>query len=59
MLSIASFQYTNYVDRKNKQQWCETFGTFNIAYKVNPPTTDTGKALAREFARMYSDFGCK
>ena len=58
ILGISSYQYSNYVDRKNKQQWCVVVTTMDDAYKANPPQSVAGKRLAEEFHRMRNDFGC-
>jgi hypothetical protein len=58
LMGAGSYQYSNYVDRKNKQQWCEVVSTLDDAYKANPPQTTTGKRLASEFSRMRIDFRC-
>lgn len=59
VMGVASLQYTNYVDRKNKHQWCAIVETMDDAYTATPPQSVVGKRLAEEFARMRSEFNCK
>lgn len=59
VMGVASFQYSNYVDRKNKHQWCTIVETLDDTYTANPPQTAAGKRLAGEFARMRKEFHCK
>mgnify|MGYP001601771065 CR=1 FL=1 len=58
IIGIGSYQYSNYVDRKNKQQWCVVVSVMDDAYKANPPQSSAGKKLAEEFHRMRTDFNC-
>lgn len=58
VLVLASFQYTNYVDRRSNRAWCGIVGLFNRTYQTAPPPSDAGKILAIEFARLTKEFEC-
>jgi hypothetical protein len=55
----ASFQYTNWVNRRNNSQWCGLVSIFDDNYKRLPPPSDTGKAIAPEITRLRTKFNCK
>jgi hypothetical protein len=59
LLNMASFQYTNYVDRRSNGFWCGIVVLFDDTYKVTPPPTDVGIKLMTEFREMRNDFHCK
>ncbi len=59
ILVIASFQYTNYVERRSNRIWCGVVVLFDDTYKKSPPPTEVGKLLAPQFARMVDSFRCK
>jgi hypothetical protein len=56
---VASFQYTNYVDRRSNRAWCGTVELFTNTYKRTPPTTASGQILANEFVKLSQRFECK
>jgi hypothetical protein len=56
---VASFQYTNYVDRRSNRAWCGTVELFTNTYKRTPPTTPSGQILANEFVKLHKEFDCK
>ena len=58
VLVIASFQYTNYVDRRSNGLWCGIISLFDNTYQKSPPPTETGRILAGEFRRISSEFRC-
>lgn len=58
VIAGISVQYSNYVDRKSNQRWCELLATMDDAYKANPPRTDAGQRMAAELRRLRVDFGC-
>jgi hypothetical protein len=51
--------YVNYVDRKNRQDWCDLVTTFNKAYENNPPDNETAKRVAELMERRRESLGCK
>jgi hypothetical protein len=55
---LASFQYTNYVDRRSNNDLCGLVNAFDDTYKATPPPSDTGKVLAREMIRLRDRFKC-
>lgn len=55
---LASFQYSNYVDRRSNQDWCEIVTIFNDTYKEVPPPTDTGKKFQRAFHTLGDKYKC-
>lgn len=59
LLNIASFQYTNYVDRRSNGLWCGIINLFDDTYQKTPPPTSTGQILAREFNRIRKGYNCK
>lgn len=58
ILQLASFQYTNYVDRRSNHRWCGIVNLFNGTYEDTPPTTPIGQKLANEFIRLQKGFSC-
>jgi hypothetical protein len=56
---IASFQYTDFVDRRSNQRWCGIVALFNSAYVENPPTTNLGKEIAVAMLNLETDFSCR
>lgn len=50
--------YTNYVDHKNRQGWCDLIVTLDKGYAVQPPTTETGRQLAELTHRRRQSLGC-
>lgn len=58
-LVVASFQYTNYVDRRSNRAWCGIVLLFNETYEKSPPPTDIGRILEAEFRHLRTDFKCK
>lgn len=60
MLSpFGTIVYVNYVDRKNRGDWCELIVVFDDSYKANPPTTPTGQQVAQLMERRRHSLGCK
>ena len=59
VLILASFQYTNYVDRRSNGFWCGIVVLFDDTYKETPPATRTGQILAEEFSRIVQKFKCE
>lgn len=59
VLILASFQYTNYVDRRSNGYWCGIVLLFNSTNQKEPPKTDTGRVLFKEFSKMRKGFKCK
>ncbi len=55
----AGIVYVNWVDRKNRHEWCELIITFNDAYKENPPANETAKRIAELMERRRDSLGCK
>lgn len=53
-----SILYTNRVDSESNRRWCGIISTFDAAYKAQPPTTDTGRLVARQMRQLRTDFGC-
>lgn len=56
---FAGIVYVNYVDRKNRSDWCELIVTFDDAYQTNPPTNDTAQRIAELMHRRRESLGCK
>jgi hypothetical protein len=54
----ASFQYTNWVDRKSNGLWCGIVNLFNDTYQKSPPPSTAGQILANEFIRLRKGFHC-
>jgi hypothetical protein len=55
---LASFQYTNFVDRRSNSYWCGIATLFDDTYKKVPPPTETGKILQEEFAKIKKGYHC-
>lgn len=45
--------------RESNQKWCGIIGTFDAAYRAQPPTTDTGRLVASQMHQLSLDYGCK
>ena len=65
MMGVIAIEYSNYVVRKNNQQWCEIVKTLDNGYNAPRPTpsptqsqSPAGKHLAEEFHRLRTDFKC-
>src|SRR5215213_8187486 len=58
VLSLANFQYTNYVDRRSNGFWCGIVVLFDDTYKKTPPPTEIGRKLAKEFGRIRTGYNC-
>ncbi len=56
---LAGIVYVNWVDRKNRTEWCELITTFNDAYEENPPANETAKRIAELMSRRKDSLGCK
>ena len=56
---LASFQYTNYVDRNSNQAWCGIIELFNDTYREAPPPSAAGKKLEAEFKVLGAKYKCK
>lgn len=61
VLIFASFQYTNYTDRRSNKAWCDIIAVSDDGYRMEPPTTPTGQLLARGFRAVRTSpfFGCE
>lgn len=59
IMVIASFQYSNYVDRKSNTFWCGIVVMFDDTYKETPPPTPVGQKLAIEFSKIRKGYKCK
>lgn len=66
---FASIMYTNRVAEENNrrfehllresnQKWCGIIGTFDDAYKTQPPMTETGRVVAFQIHQLRIDYGC-
>lgn len=51
--------YVNYVDRKNRSDWCELIVTIDDAYTANPPENETAERFADLMHRRRESLGCK
>lgn len=56
---LGTIVYTNYVDRKNRQEWCELIVTIDDAYTANPPENETAERFADLMHRRRESLGCK
>lgn len=56
---LGTIVYTNYVDRKNRHDWCELIVTFSDSYRQNPPETPTAKRVAELMEQRRESLGCK
>ena len=45
--------------RESNQKWCGIIGTFDRAYRAQPPTTETGRLVASQMRQLSLDYGCK
>ncbi len=52
---VFSVQYTIYT----AQKWCSLVNLFNETYNSTPPTSDTGKRIAIEMAKLQRSYKCK
>lgn len=65
VLSVAGVGYTTYVDRKRSQQereadrrWCALLTQLDSAYSQAPPSTETGRLVARSIHELRVEIGC-
>lgn len=56
---FGTIVYVNYVDRKNRADWCELIVTFDDGYQTQPPTTETAKRIAELMHRRRESLGCQ
>lgn len=59
IMNLASFQYTNYVERKGNSLLCGIVVLFDDSYTRVPPPPGRGQILAREFHRIRVGYKCK
>lgn len=57
-LILASFQYTNYVDRKSNSLLCGIITMYDDSSRKNPPTSSLGEAIATEFHKLRIGYHC-
>ncbi len=55
---IASFQYTNYVDRRSNTLLCDLARTQDAVYTDAPPSTQTGRKMAVAINRVANSKEC-
>lgn len=60
ILTLTGIQYTNYVDRKTKSQWCSILTLIIEASKQIPENKRTSfqKDYFNEINKLYKDFRC-
>lgn len=54
-LVLMGVTYTNIVQRESDRRWCDLLA---ILSDGPPPTSERGKALAVQIARLQDEFGC-
>jgi hypothetical protein len=52
---LGSYQYANLV----AQQLCGVIQLSNDTYKKQPPPSETGKLMAKEFSKIIKKYHCK
>lgn len=55
---FAGIVYVNWVDRKNRSEWCELIVTFDDAYQESPPSSQTASKVAELMHRRRESLGC-
>lgn len=55
-IAVAGVGYTNYVQNVANQRWCTLFDI--LAPPAVPPTTERGRQIVEQIARMRRDFDC-
>lgn len=60
VLAVLAFSiaYTNYVERQSSRKFCATVVLVNDAYRQQPPTSDLGRQLAKDYEQLRSDLHC-
>jgi len=43
----------------NNRKWCDIITTFTQSWDTEPPTTDSGKALAERMNELQTRLGCE
>ncbi len=56
---IASFQYTNYVDRRSNTLLCGLVDKQNQVYVNEPPPSQTGKDMAIAISEVANSKACR
>lgn len=54
-----SILYTNAKGNESDQRWCALLSTLDSTYKTTPPTSEPGKAVARDIARLHDQLDCE
>lgn len=65
ILSIAGVGYTTYVDNKRAasereadRRWCELLVQLDSAYSIAPPSTETGRRVAKSIHDLKVSLDC-
>lgn len=53
-----SILYAQRVASDNEHKWCKIVSTLDTAYRTQPPTTATGKQLAKDMHQLLKDLHC-
>lgn len=55
---IGSAIYSVDTAREGDRKWCSLVATLDDAYRVTPPSTETGKLVASQIHQLRMDFDC-
>jgi hypothetical protein len=58
-LTMLGIQYGTWRAAQSDQRWCAVIASSDNTYQAEPPTTDTGRAMAANMHRLRHDLGCK
>jgi len=57
-VAFISIQYANYAVRTSNQKWCSMITSLDDTYREQPPATNLGRKLARDFNELRREFEC-